>query len=130
MDWPIEPIPNDALVYRHIHRNLFNNGVIGPGAFMFKDAPFSVDWNKYSTPWESQQRANKANENGVIQLEAGKVRTVESLSLVHNPPGNKTPNRAHSLIVGANLAGNDGRFEEVRLKLYRMATIAIPAPSL
>lgn len=127
MDWPTESIPDRSSVYRHVHRNHFDNGELTPGAFMFKHAPFSVDWDKYSTPEETRGRRGNPDEKGVIELAVGSIREIETLTVRHDPA--PPDNRAHSLIIGKDLENDDGRFEEARLKLVRISTIVIdPSP--
>ena len=50
----------------------------------------SADWNKYSTPEETRQRAKKPSENGVIVLLVGGIQGIPDLKVRHVPePTNK-----------------------------------------
>jgi hypothetical protein len=75
----------------------------------------STDWEKYSTPTQTQDRGKKPSANGVIALICGEVREIQSLSVVHAP----SQNRAHTNVFGEKTT-------EVRVKLARIFTWAIP----
>jgi len=71
----------------------------------------STDWEKYSTAQEARNRAKKPNENGVVKLNAGKVRELQGMSVRHTP---ESSNRAHSEVFGE-------KTPEIRVKLNRLA---------
>jgi len=75
----------------------------------------STDWERYSTPTETLQRASEPSKNGVIQLGAGSVRVIEGLTVEHTPI---LANRAHTDVFGE-------KTPEVRLRLMRVAQWAI-----
>jgi len=77
----------------------------------------STDWERYSSPAETLQRAAEASKNGVIQLGAGSVRVIEGLTVEHTPI---LANRAHTDVFGEKTT-------EVRLRLKRVAQWAILA---
>ena len=79
----------------------------------------SVDWSRYSSAEQTQQRARKPSDNAVVQLNVGTIRAIQSLAVSHSPI---QENRSHSDVT---LPGNDEDLTEARLKLYRIADLAI-----
>ncbi len=60
MNWPIEFIPDQDYLYRRVHANLLqiSHGFDEIPPYAFKDNNgISTDWNKYTSPQQSQQRA-------------------------------------------------------------------------
>lgn len=110
--WSTEDIPDEAVLYRRIHRSYCLDGELTAGAFRFKDGRMSVNWAKYASAEKTQREAPAPAQNGIVQMVCGEVR--------HQPPELKvehTPlatNQAHSDVLGEN-------DEEIRLKLYRLA---------
>ncbi len=72
----------------------------------------SVDWEKYSTPAQSQAIAKTPAKNAIVSLRAGEVRQIQTLRVEHEP---RRDNRAHSEIFGE-------KDPEVRVKLSRLIT--------
>lgn len=72
----------------------------------------SVDWEKYSTAQESQARAAQPEQNGILALVAGTVRTIEPLEVIHKPI---PANRSHSEVNGI------GASDDMRTKVRRTA---------
>ena len=72
----------------------------------------STDWEKYSTAEETRARAKFPQDNGVIKLHAGGIRSIEGLTVEHEPDV-KHMNRAHSEVFG-------DKTPEVRIKLNRL----------
>lgn len=110
-NWNAEAIPNDARLFLRVHRNWLREGAATSGAFKYQtnqDDPnaspgLSTDWEKYSTPEETQGRfaPDKPAENyAVYSLVAGLVREVES-QVVNHTPDEKRNNRAHTDVQGA-----------------------------
>ncbi len=120
MTWPIEYIPDADNLFRIIHANLIrgisSDDYIPPGAFHDMNG-ISVDWDKYSTPVETQQRAREPAKTGVIQVNAGYVRTIKNLSVDHTP---ETGNRAHSDINGLKTLKKEDQ-TDARKRLARNA---------
>lgn len=57
----------------------------------------STDWAKYSTPEESRNRANRPEDNGVVEMRVGDVRAIPGLTVEHTP----IPlNRSHTDVFG------------------------------
>ncbi len=119
--WPKEDIPDNASLFMRIHKRFILAGDVGPHAFRDHARGMSVDWDKYSTPQETRNRARIASDNAVISLVAGAVRAIEPLVVEHAPiqdnsfeeGGNPLkPNRAHSEVIGEKTT-------EVRVKLSR-----------
>ncbi|MBE3145266.1 MAG: hypothetical protein IMZ61_15310 [Planctomycetes bacterium] len=67
----------------------------------------SVDWDRYSTPVESQNRSRTPSDNGVVTFVALKLRQLPGQILEHSPI---RENRSHSEVIGE-------KTEEVRLKM-------------
>jgi len=89
MNWTVEYIPNSDFLYRRVHANILiiaqNWDDIPP--FAFKDNNgISVDWNKYSTPEESRQRAVNPEQIGIIQIKVESARQFQNLSVDHTLP--------------------------------------------
>ena len=120
--WPKEEIPDESMVFMFIHRMWVRNGEVIPGAFQDRGGGMSVDWDEHSTAEETRQRARRPPENGVISLGVGIIRSIQGLTVEHDPIQENThdlqgntirPNRAHSEVLGEK---NDER----RLKLSRI----------
>jgi hypothetical protein len=69
--WQVEHIPDDADVFMRAHRMFFRKRVLQPGVFRAHDAGMSVDWEKYSAPEDTRQRAADPQVNAVISLNVG-----------------------------------------------------------
>jgi len=102
--WPIEPVPDNALLFMRIHKNHIQDGRPVPGVFQNHgegdDAGMSTDWNKYSTPQETLDRKIATSptwQGGIIELVAGEVRKIPQQSVVHAP---LSENRAHTNVKG------------------------------
>jgi len=120
MTWPIEIIPDSDFLYRRIHSSILissqNENDIPP--FAFKDNNgISTDWNKYSTPEESQYRASEPEKNGIIQIKVALIRLYKNLTIVHAP---LPSNRAHSLINGLKSYKKEDQ-TDIRKRLARSA---------
>ncbi|MBW4618834.1 MAG: hypothetical protein KME17_05685 [Cyanosarcina radialis HA8281-LM2] len=122
--WESEDIPNTDRLFMRVHsQNIDENGKLKPGAFrnLPKDLPgsgMSTDWEKYSTPEETQKRARKPSENAVIQLVCEEVRQVPGQTVTHTPKP-EFNNQAHTDVYGE-------KNTEVRLKLMAIYQIVIP----
>jgi hypothetical protein len=100
------------------------NGNPSPGAFEPKGEGLSVDWDRYSTSYETRARAKKPEQNAVVSLVVGEIRRIrEGLDVIHSPI---PENRAHSEV---NLPGPGAEQTEVRIKLSRLATLVIDLDS-
>lgn len=112
--YEVEDIPDDNKLYYRIHKGYVRDGEITPGAFREIQDGMSADWEKYSTPMESRQRARKPLENAIISFVVYQLRNL-TLQVIHNPARD---NRAHSLIKGKEKKiQNDNR---VRLGLLNV----------
>jgi hypothetical protein len=114
--WPVENIPNEDFLFFRLHRCYMQfDEEIPQGAFRDQDGGMSTDWEKYSTPEETQKRAKKSppEDNGVLRLNVGGVREIKPLSVEHSPD---PENRAHTEVLG-----NKKKDPEIRLKLQRLA---------
>jgi hypothetical protein len=115
--WPKEVISDADHLYMRVHEVFVSDEGVAPGAFKDHQGGMSTDWEKYSTPEETRQRAKEPLRNGVIQLVAGSVRGIPGLSVEHTP---SLDNRAHTDVFGQ-------KSPEVRLKLKRIAEWIIRA---
>ncbi len=119
--WGIEEIPDEDRLYLRVHRSIINRktGEPMPIAFSKHEGGMSVDWTKYSTPVETQNRVpvRKRGEHGVVEFEAARVRAVEGQMVEHTP---EDYNLGHSDVFGPES-------EEVRRKLSRICTWVIKA---
>ncbi len=120
--WPKEDIPDHASVFMRIHKSYMIGGDVPPNAFHDRGGGMSVDWDKYSTPLETRNRARTPSANAVISMIVGEIRKIQALVVDHDPiqensfdeEGNPlTPNQAHSEVIGE-------KTPEVRLKLSRI----------
>lgn len=74
VNWEAEHIPDDADVFMRAHRMFFRKRVLQPGVFWPHGGSMSVDWDKYSSPDDTRQRAQKPQDNAVISLPVGGIR--------------------------------------------------------
>lgn len=110
-NFPSEHIPDEENLYYRIHKVFFKDNAIQPSAFTDKGNGMSMDWQKYSTPEESQIRSKVKADNGIVSFSASAIRSL-NLNLIHSP--SKT-NRAHSEAIGK-------KEPQIRVELARMAT--------
>lgn len=123
LDFPAEFIPDADQVFMRAHRNFLRNGAITPSVFRAQGEGMSVEWGKYATPEETRNRARKPIDNAILALIAGEIRSKAGLGVNHTP---LPENRAHSDVA---LPRDDEDLTEARIKLGRIATLAIPLDS-
>jgi hypothetical protein len=119
MAFPIEEIPNEAILFRKIHHHHYDEqkGVIMSAAF--RDERMSVNWDKY------RSAADTADSNSVfvVSLLSQKCRelgqTVEHTPV--EPEQDSGPNRAHVEVCG-------NKSKAVSQKLRDSITIAWRRP--
>lgn len=117
--WPVEDIPGVDRIYMRVHFRQVDAGNPMPGAFSDHEGGMSTDWEKYSTPDETQLRGKQApNLYGVIGLVVGSVRKIPGLGVVHEPIDD---NRAHTEVFGK-------KDPQTRLQLLRSFQWIIPLP--
>jgi hypothetical protein len=80
----------------------------------------SVDWSEYATPKDTRARARKPTDNAILAMIAGRIRVEAGLAVNHTPV---PENQSHSEIT---LPESDEDLTEARIKLGRIASIAIP----
>lgn len=97
MPFEIEDIPNDGTLYYRVHKSYIIDNEVIPGAFRSRGDGMSTDWNKYSTPEESQARSKTPHDNAIVSFSVLKIRSNPVLSAIHKP---EPDNRAHSLVNG------------------------------
>jgi len=108
--WPVEQIPNEHFLFMRIHACYIKLGE-PIGAFRDIEGGMSADWEKYSTAQEARDRARNPSQNGIVKLNARKIRDLQGMSVEHTP---EPINRAHSEVFGE-------KTPEIRLKLNRLA---------
>ena len=121
--WPVEPIPDRDDVFMRAHQMHFRNGQLQPGVFRQQGNGMSVDWEKYSKPLETRDRASNPAQNAVVALNVGHVREISGLDVQHTPDHQRA-NRAHSDVNGLP-APNTAELVEVRIKLLRISTVVL-----
>ena len=137
--WKQEDIPDKDLLYCYVYKENINSETGDPLERAFRNTPFkkgtdlSSDWNKYSTPKETQQRiAKQPKRKGgfknpddyyVVQLSVQRIRTeIPSQTIEHDPIQNDQvlpDNRSHTKINGE-------KDPEVRLKFVDIYKWIIP----
>lgn len=116
-NWEVEQIPDLDRLFLRVHKNwLWENGDLNPGFFRNTppDQGLSCDWEKYTTPTETRNRAKDPPSNGVLAAIASAIRAVPRQRVEHDPDPQRK-NRAHSQIFGE-------KSPEVRIKLLRSCT--------
>jgi hypothetical protein len=100
--WPIEEIPDPDTLYYRVH---VNDG-LGPNIFRERDGGMSVNWSKYRTAEDTRTKGarKQPSEYGVIALVAGRIRSVQGLSVEHTP---REDNRSHSDVRGLGTSGTE-----------------------
>ena len=99
MAFVVEEIPDNANLFRKIHRTHFNNqtGVVSSAAF--KQERMSVNWDKYK---KNPQDSADQNSSAVVSLVAGECRELGQ-SVEHTPVEPDQPfgpNQAHAEVRG------------------------------
>jgi hypothetical protein len=122
--WMVEHIPDEKNVYMRVHKSLCPDGQIRPNVFRDHMGSMSVDWERYSRPEDTRNRGAIPDDNGVISLNSGSVRTDTPLTVSHQP---LPENRAHSEICGLSAMAREDQ-NETRLKLARLSVVEIPLP--
>jgi len=128
--WSKEPIENffdSHFLYRVVNRGLWQNWEyhdrIDPIFFYSKNVEegLSFDWSKYSSPQDTLKRrkGNSLKENGIIQLNLGKLRTniIQfnlPITIEHAP---LPENQSHTLLLGITRYNT----AKIRRKLSKIA---------
>jgi hypothetical protein len=117
--WEKEEIPNHSMLYMRVHwRDLGDDGSPHVGAFRDHCGSMSTDWDKYSTPLETLNRARVPRRNAIIEMNVEDVRSIPEQSVQHCP---LPENRAHTGVIG-----DKHKDPEVRIKFRRICRIIIP----
>ena len=120
--WPREDIPDLDHLYMRVHKLDLDAGIPAPGAFRNrpkKTGGMSTDWSKYATPEKTQARARIPQDNAVIALNVGEVRSIPGQIVEHSPIFNvpSVPNnRSHTDVFGPKNSAARLKF----LRIYRM----------
>lgn len=113
IDWIPEEIPKSDKLYMRVHRMYVKDGDFGAGAFRDQAGAMSTDWEKYSSPSDTRNRAKKPTENGIVEMVVGKVSQIPGLRVAHTPDIILRV-RAHTDVIGEK-----SKDPEVRVKLKR-----------
>lgn len=99
--WEVEEINGDQFLFYRVAKDWLdpNELRIHPGVFREFGGSMSCDWEKYSSAQETRARTGKPNSFGIIRLKAGTIRTIDCLTLTHDPDFPRS-NRAHSAVYG------------------------------
>lgn len=98
---PTEAIPDDGRVLMRVHKQYLDKvGRLRPVAFRDQGDGMSTDWEKYSTPLETKNRAKIPSDNGVISLVVGSIRENRRLTVVHTPHNADPPHERHVDVFG------------------------------
>jgi len=124
LPWDIEDIPDADALYMRIHNaDIDADGEPMPRAFRLRkdkdgvpEAGMSTDWNKYSTAEQSRQRARVPNDNAIISMNVGDVRSIPDQKVEHKPI---PENRSHSEISGV-------KSTEARARYMTIYILVIP----
>lgn len=119
LDWPVEDVPDSDDVFMRAHRDFFRNKKLQPGVFRPHDGGMSVDWEKYSSPDDTRQRAKVPQDNAVICLPVVGIRAINKLNVKHTP---QATNRAHADVIGFQ-EGED--ITEMRVGLLSASIVVI-----
>jgi hypothetical protein len=98
VNWPSEDIPNHHRLFLRVNVGHVPSG-LHPGIFRENKGSMSTDWEKYSTPEETRQRAPRPERTGVVGLNVGDIRAIAELSVMHSPVRSPA-NRAHTDVFG------------------------------
>ena len=148
--WSAEEIPNNDLLYMRVHRNMVEHDLPVIGVFRNRPDPaqselppgMSTDWNRYSTPQQTRERArsSRPEDNGVISLNVGHVRGIYGQQVDHTPryrvlENPEDPNnRAHTDVSGrkspkeTNDPQERVRLLRIRVEFQEISRWEIPAP--
>jgi hypothetical protein len=127
INWPIEEIPNQDLLFMRVHLNLIREGHdstlngVSKNIFRVHEDGISTNWNKYSTPEKTRQEGKNPEMNGVIKLMVGDIRTISSVKVMHSPI---RENRAHTNIQ--NIPNDPVKTLIIRTKLAEYSQWVIP----
>ena len=103
MNWPREEIPDADALFLRVHRCFLQYGEIIPG--VFKDhgdrngkGGMSTDWEKYSTPVATRNRARRPEDNGVISFNAGQTIVLTASNTMVCSNARSFPQRKNSCV--------------------------------
>lgn len=126
--WPVEAIPDTEALHMRVHRQWIKpDGTVRPTCF--KNRPddrggMSTDWERYSSPDETRQRARRPDDNAIIMLNTGQVRLIPGQRVSHSPiqdDPNVPDNRAHTDVNGSKESD-----PETQLRFLAIATLVLP----
>ncbi len=117
MAWQAEKIPDQDFLFMRIHERWREDEEVAPGAFRNHGDGMSTDWEKYTKPQQTRDRAKQPERNAVVRLHVGSVRQVPGQEVEHTPDV-ELGNRSHTDVFG-------DKTTEIRVKLKRVAEIVI-----
>ncbi len=107
-----EEISDKDSLFRRICKTMLEGEQILPAAFKVRPQDkgcISVDWEKYSTPYDTIKRSIVKDYNGCISVKAGNVRSIE-LEVEHKP---SKDNRSHSVIHTGVFIESENTYREL-----------------
>lgn len=126
--WPVEEIPDADSLFMRIHRQWIKpDGTLWPTCFRNRPddrGGMSTDWERYSSPADTRQRARRPDDNAVVRMTAGSVRTIPGQTVRLSPiVGHPTipDNRSHIDVDGSKEAD-----PETQLRFLQTASIVLP----
>lgn len=130
-DMEPKKIKDEDDLYFRIHRDLIQGNPLRPKVFRQQgEDGFSCDWSRLSTPQQTRERAASPKDNGVIAMSAGGVRSIEALTIKHDPrpeEDGKPANPSHTLIKGIpyepNTDNDRQRLTRIRESLSRVSRV-------
>jgi hypothetical protein len=115
-----ETVPDYDAVFMRAHKSRIANGALTPSVFTAHDRGMSVDWCKYANPEQTKARARKPQDNAVIEMNVGHIRSIPTLDVLHTP---QPDNQSHCDVP---LPDIEEDLTEARFKLRSIAKIIIP----
>lgn len=124
MNYPVEEIPQSAVLYYRIFKNEFRpDGKPKFKAFKEKGEGekkgMSTNWDKHSTARQLLESYPEPEKIDIVSFIAGNLIDI-NLKVVHAPLDN---NRSHTNVKGLPPIDPDG--DEIRLKMFSLYTLEI-----
>jgi hypothetical protein len=122
-----ENIPDPATLYYRVHRSYVRAG-LRANIFRSQKGSMSTDWCRYSSAEAARLRAKTPADNGIVELNAGKLRKLASeipsynLELRHFPtqPNNAEGLAANQAHVNVHPINCQIEETEIRYKLWEI----------
>jgi hypothetical protein len=122
MAFAVEEIPDNANLFRKIHRSHYDEKGGGVSSAAFKQERMSVNWEKYKSAKDSAD----ANSAAVVALVAGHCRGLAQI-IEHTPiePGQPFgPNQAHAEVCGNKTRAKCQKLRDMATTVWLKETAA------